>query len=145
MTEPGEGKEKSEGTERLTEREDGDGDGHREKNSERGEEEGKREEGKKKRAVADGINFAWALLPSAGHREVVDRAAPNWTFQNSLTGRPVRIFSPSHGFTHPFTTSPHMSLRILGWAWPHSHSSSPDYRRLLPCLSLPEHSSSSLG
>jgi hypothetical protein len=90
-TEPGEGKQKSEGTERLSEREDGDlaggGGGLRKKNSEREKVEWKRGR-EEKRAVADGTNFAWALLPSAGHMEVVDRATPKWKFQNILAGRP---------------------------------------------------------
>lgn len=65
----------------------GGGGGLRKKNSEREKVEWKRGR-EEKRAVADGTNFAWALLPSAGHMEVVDRATPKWKFQNILAGRP---------------------------------------------------------
>lgn len=73
-------------------------------------------EGGRKRAVADGINFAWALLPSAGQREVIDRAALNW--QNTLAGRPELFSStwipPQHMGSTPTPPSPIWSLRIPG-------------------------------
>lgn len=66
------------------------------------------------RAIADGINFVWALLPSAGHCEAVDRAVPNRQSQNTRSGR-ARPFSSTFAlvfclFCHMVSTHPR-----LGW------------------------------